>query len=94
MQNGLAHLDKLIRIHDIAVGHIFEMTVKMNSLAELPVWKSPRIENHVDAQFNIPYVFSVLSHRIEPGPAWQLKETFDDSGINDPYDEISRLVCR
>jgi 2-methylcitrate dehydratase PrpD len=81
MQNGLAHLDQLIRTHEIAVDDISEITVKMNLLAELPIWKSPRVENHVDAQFNIPYVFSVMAHQIEPGPAWQSEKTFHDPGI-------------
>ena len=81
MQNGLAHLDQLVREHDIAVEDISEITVKMNLLAELPVWKSPRVENHVDAQFNIPYVFAAVAHQIEPGPAWQSEATLHDPEI-------------
>lgn len=78
MQNGLALFQELIGEKNIAPEDISSLTVRMNALAELPVWKSASVENHIDAQFNVPFVFSLVAHRIEPGPLWQIPETLSD----------------
>ncbi len=78
MQNGLALFRELITEKDLQPGDISSLTVRMNALTELPVWKNPLVENHIDAQFNIPFVFSLVAYRIEPGPLWQTPETLSD----------------
>jgi 2-methylcitrate dehydratase PrpD len=55
--------------------------VKLGLLVELPAWKSNRVENHTDAQFNVPFVFSALAHRVEIGPSWQTPETLRNKDI-------------
>jgi 2-methylcitrate dehydratase PrpD len=39
------------------------------------------IATNVDAQFSIPYIFSVIAHRVPVGPAWQDVETMRDRDI-------------
>jgi len=41
------------------------------------VWKNRQIDSHVDAQFSVPFAFSLLAHRI-PVADWQTPETYKD----------------
>ncbi len=67
--------------NDIHPGEIAELNIKLNLLAELPVWRSKKVENHIDAQFNIPYVFSVLANKVEIGPSWQAPEILKERQV-------------
>jgi 2-methylcitrate dehydratase PrpD len=78
MQNGLALFEKIVLENGLGPGEISEVHVRMNMLAELPVWRAQRVENHIDAQFNVPFVFSLVAHRIEAGPSWQTEDTIRD----------------
>ncbi|MBW1800861.1 MAG: MmgE/PrpD family protein [Deltaproteobacteria bacterium] len=82
MQGALALFDNILNTHHVDPDDISGITVKLNLLAELPVWRSAHVENHIDAQFNVPYVFAVLARGIEAGPVWQDPDTFRDPGIN------------
>jgi len=81
MQNTLSLFARLIQEHDIKVEDIIKLEIKMNLLAELPLWRDNNLENHIDAQFNIPFVFAALAHGIEIGPAWQKPETLKNQEI-------------
>lgn len=83
MQNTLAHFCNIVREQDLRPEDIQELTVKLNLLAELPVWRTTHIENHIDAQFSVPFVFSVAAHRIDVGPSWQAPETLRDQRISE-----------
>ncbi|MBN2126436.1 MAG: MmgE/PrpD family protein, partial [Deltaproteobacteria bacterium] len=75
MQNGLALFSSLLEEHELQPEDIVSVRVKQNLLAELPVWRSERVTSHIDAQFNVPFVFAAAALRIEPGPRWQAPET-------------------
>ena len=81
MQNTVAHFLGIITQYDLNPDDITEVIVKLNLLAELPVWQTTQIENHVGLQFSVPYVFSIAAHRIEIGPRWQMTETVKDHRI-------------
>ena len=74
MQNTLAHFHSIITQYDLNPDDITEVIVKLNLLAELPVWQTTQIETHVGLQFSVPYIFSIAAHRIEIGPSWQMPE--------------------
>jgi 2-methylcitrate dehydratase PrpD len=81
MQNALALFGQILLENDIQPEIIREVRVKLNPLAALPVWRSEGVANHIDAQFNVPYVFAVLAHRVDVGPAWQREATLRDGRI-------------
>ncbi|MDP2645840.1 MAG: MmgE/PrpD family protein [Desulfobacterales bacterium] len=81
MQYPLFLFAGLLREHGIGAEDISALEVKMNLLAELPLWHDNTLENHVDAQFNIPFVFAALAHGIEVGPEWQMPEIFKKKEI-------------
>lgn len=83
MQNTLAHFQDILDENDLRPEDIDALTVNLNALAELPVWRNPHIASHVDAQFNVPFVFSVLAHRVENGPSWQVKETLENTMVKE-----------
>jgi 2-methylcitrate dehydratase PrpD len=81
MQNTLALFQQILKENGIQAEDIHELRVKLNPLAALPVWQSEGVENHIDAQFNVPYVFAALANQVEVGPSWQREETLRDDGI-------------
>jgi 2-methylcitrate dehydratase PrpD len=88
MQNTIAHFMDIIDENDLQPEDISEVTVKLGALAELPVWRTKRVETHMDAQFSVPFVFSVAAHRIEIGPAWQMEETIKDHRISEFMEKV------
>ena len=91
MQNTLCHMEDIITANDILPEYIAEITVKLNSLADLPLWKTTDVKTHTQAQFSVPFVFSVAAHRIETGPAWQSEETLGDRRIHEFMKKV-RLI--
>lgn len=83
MQNALVHFEGIVTDNNIWPDDITEITVKLNSLADLPLWQTVAVKTHIDAQFSVPFVFSVAAHRIETGPSWQAPETFRDQRISE-----------
>lgn len=92
MQNALCHLEKIIIDNDILPEDITEITVKLNSLADLPLWKTTDVKTHTQAQFSVPFVLSVAAHRIETGPAWQSDETLGDRRIHEFMKKIKLIT--
>ena len=91
MQNALCHLEKIITVNDILPEDITEITVKLSSLADLPLWKTTDVKTHTQAQFSAPFVFSVAAHRIKTGPAWQSEATLGDRRIHEFMKKV-RLI--
>lgn len=83
MQNGLMHFRNLLIEHAIGADEIDRVQVRLNPLAELPIWKAEKVVNHIDAQFNVPFVFSTLANGIEIGPLWQDASTLKNKKIRD-----------
>jgi len=81
MQNTVAHFLGIITQYDLNPDDITEVIVKLNLLAKLPAWRTTQIETHVGLQFSVPYIFSIVAHRIEIGPSWQMPEIFNHQGI-------------
>ncbi len=81
MQNALSLFFRIINQHDLEADDISEVIVKLNPLAELPVWRTSQIESHVGLQFSVPYIFSIAAHHIEVGPSWQTTDTLGDQRI-------------
>lgn len=50
------------------------------------------IRTNVDAQFSIPYIFSIIAHGIPVGPQWQDVETMQDPAILAFMDRVSYEV--
>jgi len=76
MHGGLDIFRAIINKFDIEPQDIKELNIVVNLLGELSLWKNRNIENHIDAQFSMAYVFAVAAHRIEIGREWQERETY------------------
>ncbi|MDY7038999.1 MAG: hypothetical protein SV375_22955, partial [Thermodesulfobacteriota bacterium] len=81
MQNGLGLFERIINDHNLKPGQIQEVTVVLNPLGELPAWKNPDVLSNVDIQFNTPFLYSLLAHRVEIGPMWQSEEIVHNDEI-------------
>src|SRR6056297_16151 len=81
MQNSLALFRQILSENNLRPDDIHEVRVKLSPLVTLPVWQGGRVENHIDAQFNVAYVFSVLAYSVDIGPAWQTETTLTDDRI-------------
>jgi 2-methylcitrate dehydratase PrpD len=92
MQSTLALFRQILSENAFQPEDIVEVRVKLNPLAALPVWRSEAVANHIDAQFNVPYVFSVLAHRVELGPAWQREKTLRDESIGAFMKKVTALT--
>ena len=47
------------------------------------------VETQIDTQFSVPFVFSLVAHRIKPGPQWEDPETYTNRGILKFMDKVS-----
>jgi 2-methylcitrate dehydratase PrpD len=92
MQNVLAHVHAIVIEHDLKPEDIEGMTVRLNALAELPVWQTTLLETHIDVQFSVPFVLSLVAHRIERGPSWQEPDTLRHRGIADFMEKVRVLT--
>jgi 2-methylcitrate dehydratase PrpD len=92
MQNTLAHFHSIISQYDLNPDDITEVIVKLNLLAELPVWRTTQIETHVGLQFSLPYIFSIAAHRIEIGPSWQTPEILRDQAIAEFISKVNVIT--
>jgi len=54
-----------------------------------PIWTDNQLVSHVDAQWNIPYEFAVLAHRVPVGPEWQDKRTMENPQILEFMKKVS-----
>ncbi|MBU3948302.1 MAG: MmgE/PrpD family protein [Proteobacteria bacterium] len=92
MQNALCNLEEIITTNNLLPEDIMEITVKLNSLAEFPLWKTRDVKTNAQAQFSVPFVFAVAAHRIETGPLWQIKETIEDRRIHEFMKKINLII--
>ncbi|MBU1053941.1 MAG: MmgE/PrpD family protein [Proteobacteria bacterium] len=92
MQNALCHLEEIVTVNNILPEDIMEITVKLGSLADFPLWKTRDVKTNSQAQFSVPFVFAVAAHRIETGPAWQLNETLEDRRIHEFMKKIKLIT--
>ncbi|MBW1996535.1 MAG: MmgE/PrpD family protein [Deltaproteobacteria bacterium] len=83
MQNVLGLFDRIITTRHLYPEDMEEVAVVLNPLGELPAWKNPDVISHVDIQFNTAFLFSLLAHRIEPGPLWQNEEVLSNRKIRE-----------
>ena len=67
--------------HGFAASDIEELKVVSHPYGAHPNSLNTRITNNIDAQFSIPYIFSVAAHRLPVGAEWQDAETMADPGI-------------
>lgn len=74
-------LDALIKKFSIKPENIKELNASLNLLAELSLWRNQEINTHIEAQFSVAYVLSVVCHQIEVGYKWQLPETYSNPGV-------------
>lgn len=42
-----------------------------------------RVETQIDTQFNVPFIFSLVGHRIKPGIQWEEKDVYTNKEILD-----------
>jgi 2-methylcitrate dehydratase PrpD len=82
----------IVAEHDLKPEDIQGMTVRLNALAELPVWQTTSLETHIDVQFSVPFVLSLVAHRIERGPSWQAPEILKNRGIADFMEKVRVLA--
>lgn len=82
-------LQKLMAQEKLTADEIEHIDVRLNPMAlALPMFKNPALqidgEDHrapLNAEFNIPYVMSLLAYGIKPGPRWHQPATFADPRI-------------
>lgn len=92
MQNGLGLFDQIITAHELYPEHIKEVIVVLNPLGELPAWKNPDVNSHVDIQFNTAFLYSLLAHRVEVGPLWQTEEVVHSDRIREFTEKVKIIT--
>ncbi len=88
MHGALDIFYSIVNKFNIKAEDIKEMSIVLNLLAELSLWKNRRIENHIDAQFSTAYVFAVAAHGIEIGHKWQAEKTYRSPDILDFMEKV------
>jgi 2-methylcitrate dehydratase PrpD len=71
----------LVEEQDLSPADIHSVRVIGHPYGAHPNSMNRDIQTNVDAQFSIPYVFSVIAHRVPVGPRWQAVETMHDRDI-------------
>ena len=89
MHNPLDSFIKIIDENRLWPQDIERVTVLLNLLSEEPLWHNRQINTHIDAQFSVPYVFSVAAHRVKSGADWQAPETMTRADIVNFMDKIT-----
>lgn len=93
MHGGLDLLFKIIQQNHLLPEDIEKVRALMDPWVALPVWRDNRLENHVDAQFNVPYVFAVGAYtaagRITLGPEWQSPGVITNPDIRRFMEKVS-----
>ena len=92
MQNVLGLFHEIITANDLYPEHINEVIVVINPLGELPAWKNPDVNSHLDIQFNTAFLFSLLAHRVEVGPSWQSEEVVGSKKIGEFAKKVKILT--
>ena len=92
MQNVLGLFHEIITANDLTPEHINEVIVVINPLGELPAWKNPDVNSHLDIQFNTAFLFSLLAHRVEVGPSWQSEEVVGSKKIGEFAKKVKILT--
>ncbi len=68
---------------------IEQVKVWMHPLSGFPLWRNRVIENEVQAQFSIAYVFSLAAHGVGRGAEWQDPANMRDPGIRGFMDKVT-----
>jgi 2-methylcitrate dehydratase PrpD len=89
MQGALKRFCELIDENNLQPDDIEQVRVLLNPLVELPLWQNRQIQTHIEAQFNVAYVFAVAAYRVEIGPQWQDPNTFRNPEIVEFMNKIS-----
>ena len=92
MQNGLGLFDEIITANELHPEHIKEVIVVLNPLGELPAWKNPDVNSHIDIQFNTAFLFSLLAHRVQAGPLRQSEEVVRSDKIRGFTEKVKILT--
>jgi len=80
MHGGLDCFYQILQEDSLQPEDIKELNLLLHPLAELPIWRSQKITNHVAAQFSVAYVFAVAAHRVSLD-MWQDPQTMHDPKI-------------
>jgi len=68
----------IIEQNNLSPGEIDSVKVQIAGPMVLPIWASQEINNHVDAEFSVPYAFAASAHRVR-------REDWQDWGtLNNP----------
>jgi 2-methylcitrate dehydratase PrpD len=78
--------------HGLKPGDITSIRVIGHPYGVHPNSLNTDIRTNVDAQFSIPYIFSVIAHGIPVGPRWQDEQTMRDPEILAFMDRVSYEV--
>jgi len=89
MQSALGAFLAVRDDEDLAPEEITAIEVAGHPYGAHPSATNRRIDTTIDAQFSIPYVFSVAAHRIPVGPQWQSEDTMRSERILDFMDRVS-----
>lgn len=80
MHGGLDCFYQILAADGLKAEDIKEINLLLHPLAEMPIWRSQKITNHVAAQFSVAYVFAVAAHRVSLS-MWQDPQTMQDPKI-------------
>ncbi|MFI6350084.1 MmgE/PrpD family protein [Streptomyces sp. NPDC050560] len=88
-------LDLFLRLrdeHGLKPGDIEAIRVTGHPYGAHPNSLNRDVTNTVDAQFSIPYIFSVAAHGVPVGPAWQAAATLSDPSVRAFMDRVTYEV--
>ena len=74
--------------NSLAPGDIERVEVLLDPLSHEPLWQSRRIENEVQAQFSVPYVFAMSALGLELGAEWQEPGLRGSPGVAEFMDKV------
>ncbi len=80
MHDALSLFYLIINENQLKPYEIEQVTVRLSSVADLPLWRNRQIEGHVDAQFSTAYVFAAAVYNVEI-QKWQNPSTFENPEI-------------
>ena len=92
VHSSLALFVRIVAEHGLKPDDIESVRVSGHPYGAHPNSLNTTITNNIDAQFSIPYIFSVAAHGVRIGAEWQDDATMHDPGILGFMDRVTYEV--
>ncbi len=89
INGSLDCFNNIMEENHLEAGDIERVEVWLDPLSQEPLWQNRQIENEVQAQFSVPYVFAVSALGLELGAEWQEPGLRGSPGVTEFMDKVS-----